>query len=91
MAHVSKAHLNPAVTFSLVVIGDLNLPLAGVYIVSQVIGATLGYGVLMVSQSTPIEGTQNTIQFLYCDYLGYDINKSHSALIGTCRKQVLQH
>jgi glycerol uptake facilitator-like aquaporin len=51
MAHVSKAHLNPAVTFSLVVIGDLNLPLAGVYIVSQVIGATLGYGVLMVSQS----------------------------------------
>lgn len=47
MAHISKAHLNPAVTFSLVVIGDLNIPLAGVYIVSQVIGATLGYGVLI--------------------------------------------
>jgi glycerol uptake facilitator-like aquaporin len=61
MAHISKAHLNPAVTFSLVVIGDLNLPLAGVYIVSQVIGATLGYGVLMVSQSTSIQGTQNAI------------------------------
>jgi glycerol uptake facilitator-like aquaporin len=54
MAHISKAHLNPAVTFSLVVIGDLNVPLAGVYILSQVIGATLGYGVLMVSQSTSI-------------------------------------
>lgn len=52
MAHISKAHLNPAVTFALVVIGDLNVPLAGVYILSQVIGATLGYGVLMVSQST---------------------------------------
>jgi len=59
MAHISKSHLNPAVTFSLVVIGDLNIPLAGIYIVSQVIGASLGYGVLMVSQSTlqPINTT----------------------------------
>lgn len=47
MAHISKAHLNPAVTFTLVVIGDLNVPLAGIYIVSQIVGATLGYGVLM--------------------------------------------
>jgi glycerol uptake facilitator-like aquaporin len=59
MAHISKAHLNPAVTCSLVVIGDLNIPLAGIYMVSQVIGATLGYGVLLVSQSTlqPINTT----------------------------------
>jgi len=47
MAHISKAHLNPAVTCCLVVIGDLTVPLAGVYVVSQVIGASLGYGVLM--------------------------------------------
>jgi len=53
VAHISKSHLNPAVTFALVVIGDLNLPLAGVYIISQIIGGTLGYGVLMVSHSTP--------------------------------------
>lgn len=46
-AHVSKAHLNPAITLALVVIGDLNVPLAGVYMVSQVIGASLGYGVLL--------------------------------------------
>ncbi|XP_069679268.1 aquaporin AQPAe.a-like isoform X2 [Periplaneta americana] len=45
--HISKAHLNPAVTCALVVIGDLNVPLAGIYAISQVIGATLGYGVLM--------------------------------------------
>jgi len=47
MAHISKAHLNPAITCSLVVIGDLNIPLAGIYMVSQVIGASLGYGVLL--------------------------------------------
>lgn len=47
IAHISKAHLNPAITCALVVIGDLNVPLAGVYMVSQVIGASLGYGVLM--------------------------------------------
>jgi len=59
MAHISKAHLNPAVTCCLVVIGDLTVPLAGVYVVSQVIGASLGYGVLMVSQSNlqPINTT----------------------------------
>lgn len=47
VGHISKAHLNPAITLALVVIGDLNIPLAGIYIVSQVIGATLGYGVLL--------------------------------------------
>jgi len=59
MAHISKAHLNPAVTCCLVVIGDLTVPLAGIYVVSQVIGASLGYGVLMVSQSNlqPINTT----------------------------------
>ncbi|KAJ9592048.1 hypothetical protein L9F63_001427, partial [Diploptera punctata] len=47
IGHISKAHLNPAVTCCLVVIGDINVPLAGVYIVSELIGATLGYGVLL--------------------------------------------
>jgi glycerol uptake facilitator-like aquaporin len=61
MAHISKAHLNPAVTFALVVIGDLNVPLAAVYVVSQVIGATLGYGVLMVSQSTSYLRNSNEV------------------------------
>jgi aquaporin related protein len=52
MGHISKAHLNPAVTCCLVVIGDLTVPLAGIYVVAQLIGASLGYGVLLVSQST---------------------------------------
>ncbi|PSN42114.1 hypothetical protein C0J52_02960 [Blattella germanica] len=47
IGHISKAHLNPAVTCALVVIGDLNVPLAAVYVVAQMIGATLGYGVLL--------------------------------------------
>ena len=73
MAHISKSHLNPAVTFSLVVIGDLNIPLASIYIVSQVIGALLGYGVLMVSQSTlqPINTTVWSSLKLWSARLGH--------------------
>jgi glycerol uptake facilitator-like aquaporin len=80
MAHISKAHLNPAVTFSLVVIGDLNVPLAGVYIVSQVIGATLGYGVLMVSQRISIQGTQ--IRYLFWNVTISVVTPRSLALLG---------
>lgn len=49
IAHISGAHLNPAVTIATVIFGHLK-PLMGlVYIIAQFAGATLGFGLLKVS------------------------------------------
>ncbi|XP_029664206.1 aquaporin AQPcic-like isoform X2 [Formica exsecta] len=46
--HISQAHVNPAITVGAVVLGKKTIPEALVYLVSQVIGAILGYGMLKV-------------------------------------------
>lgn len=46
--HISHAHVNPAITVGSVVLGKKTIPQALVYIIAQVIGATLGYGMLKV-------------------------------------------
>lgn len=48
IAHISDAHINPAVTVGSVILGKKTIPEALVYILAQVIGATLGYGMLKV-------------------------------------------
>ncbi|GJQ70304.1 hypothetical protein Trydic_g22742 [Trypoxylus dichotomus] len=46
IAHISGAHLNPAVTIATVIFGNVK-PLVGlVYIIAQFTGATLGFGIL---------------------------------------------
>lgn len=51
IGHISQAHINPAVTVGAVVLGKKTIPEALVYIVSQIIGAILGYGMLKVGIS----------------------------------------
>ena len=48
LGHVSGAHLNPAVTIGAVVLKIKSIPTGIVYAVGQFIGATIGYGLLMV-------------------------------------------
>ncbi|XP_012543739.1 aquaporin isoform X3 [Monomorium pharaonis] len=48
IGHISQAHINPAVTVGAVILGKKTIPEALVYFVSQMIGATLGYGMLKV-------------------------------------------
>nr|CAD7574495.1 unnamed protein product [Timema californicum] len=44
--HISAAHLNPAVSIAAVVLEQINIPLAIVYIVSECSGAIVGFGLL---------------------------------------------
>nr|CAD7263947.1 unnamed protein product [Timema shepardi] len=46
--HISAAHLNPAVSIAAVVLEQINIPLAIVYIVSECSGAIVGFGLLKV-------------------------------------------
>lgn len=49
VAHISGAHVNPAITVGAVVLGKKTIPEALVYLISQLIGAIVGYGMLKVS------------------------------------------
>jgi aquaporin Z len=48
LGHVSGGHFNPAVTISVLAVGDIGLTRAVMYIVAQVLGGTAGAGVLTV-------------------------------------------
>lgn len=48
LGHISGAHMNPAVTIGAVILGIKTIPTGIVYTVGQFIGATVGYGLLMV-------------------------------------------
>ncbi|XP_046742005.1 aquaporin AQPcic-like isoform X2 [Diprion similis] len=57
IGHISVAHINPAVTVCAVILGHKSLPAAAVYIVSQLLGAIIGYG--MLKAITPAELLHN--------------------------------
>lgn len=48
LGHISGAHMNPAVTIGAVIVGLKTIPTAIAYVVAQFIGATVGYGMLMM-------------------------------------------
>lgn len=48
LGHISGAHLNPAVTIGAVILGIKTIPTAIVYVFGQFVGATIGYGLLMM-------------------------------------------
>lgn len=48
IGHISQAHINPAITVGAVVLGKKTISEAVVYVISQLIGAILGYGMLKV-------------------------------------------
>ncbi|XP_068084562.1 aquaporin AQPAe.a isoform X2 [Anabrus simplex] len=46
IGHVSKCHINPAVTVCALLRGDINVATSAVYVVAQCTGAIIGYGLL---------------------------------------------
>jgi len=48
IGHISGAHLNPAVTIGAIIMGIKSIPTGAIYILGQLIGATMGYGILKV-------------------------------------------
>ncbi|XP_033221735.1 aquaporin AQPcic-like isoform X2 [Belonocnema kinseyi] len=46
IGHISGAHINPAITVGAIVLGKKSLPIAIIYIIAQLIGGILGYGLL---------------------------------------------
>ncbi|KAK6627244.1 hypothetical protein RUM44_009721 [Polyplax serrata] len=45
--HISGCHINPSVTLAAFVYGEVSLTTTAIYIISQYIGATIGYGSLL--------------------------------------------
>ncbi|XP_015600098.1 aquaporin AQPcic isoform X3 [Cephus cinctus] len=48
IGHISAAHINPAVTVGSVILGKKSIPTALVYLVAQITGGILGFGLLRV-------------------------------------------
>ncbi|XP_031829541.1 aquaporin AQPcic-like [Nomia melanderi] len=53
VGHISGAHINPCISVAAMILGTKSLPMTVVYIVSQCIGALVGYGLLRLI--TPVE------------------------------------
>lgn len=47
--HVSGAHLNPAITVTMIILGVVKPEMAIVYVIADCLGACLGYKLLTVS------------------------------------------
>ncbi|XP_076176233.1 aquaporin AQPAn.G [Ptiloglossa arizonensis] len=54
VGHISGAHFNPAVTIGAVIAGIKTVPTGIVYVLGQFIGATIGYGMLMIVTPTEL-------------------------------------
>lgn len=46
--HISKGHINPVITVTALVLGDFPLSWFPIYLVAQMLGATSGFGLIMV-------------------------------------------
>ena len=52
IGHISDAHINPAITVGSVVLGKKTIPEGLVYLLSQIVGGILGFGMLKVVTPT---------------------------------------
>lgn len=46
VGHISGAHINPSITVATLILGHKSLPMTGLYIFAQCLGAIFGYGML---------------------------------------------
>ncbi|XP_011684377.1 PREDICTED: aquaporin AQPAe.a-like [Wasmannia auropunctata] len=62
IGHISGAHLNPAVTIGAVIMGLKSIPTGVIYILGQLVGAIIGYGLLKVVTPTELfnDGNPNS-------------------------------
>lgn len=79
---VSKAHLNPAVTFGLAVAGEISWAEAGPYVLAQMIGASLGAFLVWVHYLPHFAVTEDANAKLAVFCTGPAIRHTPSNLIG---------
>ncbi|KAI4465194.1 aquaporin or aquaglyceroporin related [Holotrichia oblita] len=56
VVHISGAHLNPAVSLAACIMGKLQLYLVPFYIIAQIVGGIIGYGLIIVYCVGPLLG-----------------------------------
>ncbi|KAH0945278.1 hypothetical protein HN011_006915 [Eciton burchellii] len=80
VGHISGAHINPSITLAAVILGNKSLLLAGLYIVAQLSGSLIGYGLLkaITPQYLLHDGNLTTADF-FCTT---DINENLTATYG---------
>ncbi|XP_077302565.1 aquaporin-like [Arctopsyche grandis] len=61
VGHISGGHVNPAVTLAAAICGLISIPLSILYVIAQLIGATTGYGLLLLL--TPNHAFDNSTAF----------------------------
>ncbi|KRT82125.1 hypothetical protein AMK59_4240, partial [Oryctes borbonicus] len=83
VGHISGAHLNPAVTIAAIIMRKIDWLLVPFYFVSQLIGALVGYGLIMIV--TPNELNANVcvtkVHPLLHDYQGLIIETVITGLL----------
>ena len=57
IGHISGCHINPAISIAMVVAGRMKASEAGFYVLSQIVGAILGAGILYVLFTSQINAT----------------------------------
>lgn len=81
IGHISCAHVNPAVTIGSVVLGKKTIPEALVYIISQLIGAVIGFGMLkVVTPKGKLTSTEDPSMFCVTD-LHIDVSAIQGLLL----------
>ncbi|KAK2584493.1 hypothetical protein KPH14_006867 [Odynerus spinipes] len=67
VGHISGAHINPSITMATLILGHKSLPMSGLYIFSQCLGATFGYGLLkMITPSGYLHGGDPEAAAAFC-------------------------
>jgi aquaporin rerated protein, invertebrate len=82
VGHISQAHINPAVTVGSIILGKKTIPEALVYIVSQTIGAILGFGMLKAVTPKNNLTSNNQLNEVDITFCVTDLHKDLSAIQG---------
>lgn len=86
--HISGAHMNPVVTFSAIIWGNISLVLGIAYIIAQFFGAIIGYGLLVLLSpaniSTAVCITQPHARFTEYQALGVEILLTAGLVLANC-------
>lgn len=86
--HISGAHMNPAVTFAAVIWGKMSIVLGISYVIAQVSGAIMGYGMLVLlspsNLSTAVCVTQPIVHYTEYQALGIEILLTAGLVLINC-------
>lgn len=86
--HVSGAHVNPAVSIAALLMGKMSLIEFPLYIVAQLLGGFLGFGLLTLLISDNMYNTDIPGVFSKEGFCMTQLNENHNTLEGTCYEMI---